>query len=89
MCSSTHQNIEDVQRSASFSSFFKELETQVLYEANFAIKNITLGLINRRNLGRGIICKESNLNKITLDITMWMFTVADLRLEFEMKAQLF
>ena len=53
------------------------------------MKSITLGLIKRRDLRRGIICNDSDLNQITTNIAMQMFTPADLKLEFEMNARPF
>ena len=83
------QDIEDSQRTALFWNSFRELETQVLHAPDFAMKSITLGLMKRRDLQRGIICNDSDLNQITTNIAMRMFTFADLKLEFEMNARPF
>ena len=88
MCS-VQQDIEDSQRTASFWNSFQELETQVLHAPNSPMKNIILGLIKRRDLRRGITCNDSDLNQITTNIAMRMFTPADLKLEFEMNARPF
>ena len=85
MDSSIHDT-EDLERSASFWNSFQELEDEAILEGNPAIKNITKNLVRRKNLQRGITCTEADLNKITAHPSMRMFTPADLRLEFELKA---
>jgi len=89
MSASTNHDFEDLQRSKSFWKSFSELETEVLQDATSTIKNITLGLVHRRNLKRGINCTDSDINKITSHLTMQMFTPADLKMEFEKNARLF
>ena len=85
MNNNTHDT-EDLERSASFWNSFQELENEAILEGNPAIKNITKNLVRRKNLQRGITCTEADLNKITAHPAMRMFTPADLRLEFELKA---
>ena len=86
MDSSSHDT-EDLERSASFWNSFQELENEAILEGNPTIKNITKNLVRRKNLlEKGITCTEANLNKIIAHLAMRMFTVADLRLEFELKA---
>ena len=80
------QDTEDLERNASLKYSFQEMENEVILEGNLAIKNIISNLVRRKNLQRRITCSEGNLHKITTHPTIRMFTVADLRLEFELRA---
>ena len=80
------EDTEEMQKSTSFWNSFQELEDEVMLEGDPTIKSITTNLVRRKNLQRGITCSEADLNKISAHPAMRMFTAADLRLEFELKA---